>query len=297
MRNPLQRRDTLPPNRYDETARASASVVIDRYSTSFGWATRMLDEPVRTHVRCIYALVRVADELVDDEDQDWGRDDRAAVLDGLHEETLRAVGSGCSANLVVHAFALTAREHGIRPELIDPFFDSMRADLSVQVHDPQSLSGYVYGSAEVVGLMCLRVFVGGDDARYEQLAPGARSLGAAFQKVNFLRDLAADFEQLGRSYFPGVDVASFTEADKVRLLDDIDADLAVSARVIPMLPKSSRRAVALAQGLFAELSARLRATPADRLVTTRVRVPNPVKLRIAAVAAAGRVPRIERVAR
>ena len=282
MRNPLHRRNTLPPNRYDETARASASVVIDRYSTSFGWATRMLDEPVRTHVRCIYALVRVADELVDDEDQEWGREDRAAVLDGLHQETLRAVASGCSANLVVHAFALTAREHGIRPELIDPFFDSMRADLSVQVHDPQSLSGYVYGSAEVVGLMCLRVFVGGDDARYEQLAPGARSLGAAFQKVNFLRDLHADQSVLGRTYFPGVDLTTFTDTERDLLLDDIDADLDHAARVIPLLPTSSRRAVHAAHAVFAELSARLRSTPATVIARERVRVPDLVKARILA---------------
>ncbi|MFK5633459.1 MULTISPECIES: phytoene/squalene synthase family protein [unclassified Ornithinimicrobium] len=282
MKSPLRRREPLSANRYDETARASAGIVIDRYSTSFGWATRMLDEPVRTHVRCIYALVRVADELVDDEDQDWGRDDRAAVLDGLHQETLRAVGSGCSANLVVHAFALTAREHGIRPEIIDPFFDSMRADLSVQVHDPQSLSGYVYGSAEVVGLMCLRVFVGGDEARYEQLAPGARSLGAAFQKVNFLRDLHADQSVLGRTYFPGVDLTTFTDTERDLLLDDIDADLDAAARVIPLLPTSSRRAVHAAHALFAELSARLRATPATVIARERVRVPDLVKARILA---------------
>ena len=115
---PLGRGHRPVSTSYDEVARRSAAVVIAHYSTSFGWATRMLDEPVRTHVRCIYALVRVADELVDDEDQEWGREDRAAVLDGLHQETLRAVASGCSANLVVHAFALTAREHGIRPDVV-----------------------------------------------------------------------------------------------------------------------------------------------------------------------------------
>jgi phytoene/squalene synthetase len=192
---------------------------------------------------------------------------------------------------VVHAFARTARATGFGSELTAPFFASMRADLSATEHDDASFDSYVYGSAEVVGLMCLRAFLLGhtvsetDDAT---LVTGARRLGAAFQKVNFLRDLAADFEELGRSYFPGVDVTSFTEADKVRLLDDIDADLAVSASVIPMLPLSSRRAVSLAQGLFADLSARLRRTPADELVRTRVRVPNPVKLRIAAAAMAGR---------
>jgi len=124
-----------------------------------------------------------------------------------------------------------------------------------------------------------------------RLETGARALGAAFQKVNFLRDLAADFETLGRSYFPNVNVETFTEEEKVRLLDDIDADLAVSAAVLPDLPASSRRAVALAQSLFAELSRRLRKTPADQLVRSRVRVPNPVKVRLALAASAGSLPR------
>jgi phytoene/squalene synthetase len=142
--------------------------------------------------------------------------------------------------------------------------------------------------------MCLRTFLHGrrvSDARREEFETGARALGAAFQKINFLRDLAADFKELGRSYFPGVNVDSFTEADKNRLIDDIDNDLRVSAAVLPNLPAGSRRAVALAQGLFAELTERLRATPADHLVTARVRVPNPVKLRIAVAASLGRTPR------
>src|SRR5699024_491715 len=116
----------------------------------------------------------------------------------------------------------TAREHGIGPDLVDPFFDSMRADLSVRAHDPNSLATYVYGSAEVVGLMCLRVFVGGDRSAYDELAPGARRLGAAFQKVNFLRDLHADQSLLGRAYFPGVDLSTFTDRERDLLLDDID---------------------------------------------------------------------------
>lgn len=280
----LPRRDGSPPccSTYDRAARASAAVVIGEYSTSFGWATRLLQEPVRTHVRSIYALVRVADELVDDDRQPWGRDRRAVLLDGLQEETHRAVETGGSANLVVHAFALTAAEHGIGRDLVDPFFDSMRADLSVRVHDPQSLSGYLYGSAEVVGLMCLRVFVGGDQQRYEQLAPGARRLGAAFQKVNFLRDLCDDQRVLGRTYFPGVDLSTFTDVERDLLLDDIDADLAAAAAVIPRLPQSSRCAVHAAHGLFAELAQRLRRTPAEQITRERVRVPDVVKAQIVA---------------
>jgi len=286
------------PLLYDRVAEETAGIVIRRYSTSFGLASRLLGPQVRQHVENIYALVRIADEIVDGAADAAGADRAtvARILDDLERDTDDAMLTGYSANLVVHAFALTARETGFGTELTAPFFASMRADLSETEHDGTSFDLYVYGSAEVVGLMCLKAFLleaTVTDAERDTLATGARRLGAAFQKVNFLRDLAADYEQLGRSYFPGVDVPSFTEADKARLLDDIDADLAISARVIPMLPRSSRRAVALAQGLFAELSARLRATPASRLVRSRVRVPNPVKLRIAAVAAAGRTPRIE----
>jgi phytoene/squalene synthetase len=278
---------------YDRVAEETASIVIRRYSTSFGLASRLLGDGVRQHVENIYALVRVADEIVDGPATEAGLDAvRAArVLNELEQETERAMTEGFSANLVVHAFALTARDVNFGSELTAPFFESMRMDLTETEHDQASFDKYVFGSAEVVGLMCLRAFLHGepavDVARFET---GARALGAAFQKVNFLRDLSADFESLGRSYFPDVAVESFDEATKVRLLDDIDADLAVSAAVVPDLPRSSRRAVALAQSLFAELSTRLRATPADELVRSRVRVPNPVKARLALSAALGGRP-------
>jgi phytoene synthase len=281
---------------YDRVAEETASVVIRRYSTSFGLASKLLGPGVRQHVENIYALVRVADEIVDGAAVESGLDAAGAArqLDELERETDAAVAEGFSANLVVHAFALTARETGFGAEYTAPFFASMRTDLTATEHDAESFDRYVYGSAEVVGLMCLRAFLQGvpvTPPEEERFVRGARALGAAFQKVNFLRDLAADFETLGRSYFPGVSVDSFTEEDKIRLLDDIDDDLRMSASVIPDLPASSRKAVALAQGLFAELSVRLRATPAEQLRRVRVRVPNPVKLRIAAAALAGRKAR------
>ena len=278
---------------YDRVAEETASIVIRRYSTSFGLASRLLGPTVRQHVENIYALVRVADEIVDGPATEAGLDTVAAgrALNQLETETEQAMENGFSANLVVHAFALTSREVGFGAELTAPFFDSMRSDLTQTIHDQASFDKYVYGSAEVVGLMCLRAFlhneVADDPAELER---GAQALGAAFQKVNFLRDLSADFETLGRSYFPGVNVDSFTEDDKNRLLDDIGADLAVSAAVVPKLPRSSRRAVALAQALFAELAVRLRATPATELVRARVRVPNPVKARLALSAAMGGRP-------
>jgi len=281
---------------YDRVAEETASVVIRRYSTSFGLASRLLEPRVRQHVENIYALVRIADEIVDGEASGAGLDtiEAARQLNELEVETDFAMDKGYSSNLIVHAFAITARETGFGRALTEPFFESMRTDLSATEHDDDSFDRYVYGSAEVVGLMCLRAFVQGDGysaAQLGRLEAGAQALGAAFQKVNFLRDLAADFRDLGRSYFPGIRVDQFGEADKTRLLDDIDNDLRMSAAVIPELPPGSRRAVALAHALFAELSRRLRATPADRLVSSRVRVPNPVKLRIAAAAALGRRPR------
>jgi 15-cis-phytoene synthase len=279
---------------YDAVAEQTASLVIRRYSTSFGMASRLLGPDVRQSVENIYALVRVADEIVDGGAEEAGLDRLAGarLLNAYEQETERAIAEGYSADLVVHAFAGTARAAGFGPELTQPFFASMRADLSETMHDAASFDAYVYGSAEVVGLMCLRVFVLGQSyspAELETLESGARALGAAFQKVNFLRDLAADHEKLGRSYFPGIEVSRLTDEQKNALLDDIDADLERAAATLPLLPRSSRRAVALAQRLFAELSRRLRATPADVLIRTRVRVPNPVKLRIALGAATMRL--------
>ncbi|OII37003.1 phytoene synthase [Curtobacterium sp. MMLR14_014] len=285
---------------YDATAEAASGVVIDRYSTSFGLASRMLARDTREHIRNVYALVRVADEVVDGPATEAGLDRELArtVLDELEADTERAIALGFSVNPVVHAFARTARATGFGAELTAPFFASMRMDLDRTEHDDASFDAYVYGSAEVVGLMCLRAFVyraGRPTFDQAELVAGARALGAAFQKVNFLRDLHADFEVLGRSYFPGVDIRSFDEATKDRLVADVQADLDHAARTIRLLPADARNAVGLAHALFQELNDRLARTPASRLVTTRVRVPNPVKMRLAAQVLAGRAPLRSRV--
>ncbi|HET8616034.1 MAG TPA: squalene/phytoene synthase family protein [Actinomycetales bacterium] len=282
-------------DRYDAVADAACELVIRRYSTSFHLACRLLPEPVRRDVKAVYALVRIADELVDNPyalvDPSRGR----TLLDALESDTLGAVEHGGSANLVVHAFAGAARRCGIDAGLIIPFFASMRADLEVVKHDQESFDRYVYGSAEVVGLMCLRVFLwhGADHTgtpSYAELAPGARRLGAAFQKVNFLRDLAADRNARGRCYFPGVEPGELTDAEKNRLLDDVDDDLAAAAPAMAALPPSSRRAVAVAAALFTELSARLRRASAREVLSERVRVPASVKARVVASTLVGLVP-------
>ncbi|GEL93718.1 phytoene/squalene synthase family protein [Cellulomonas composti] len=274
---------------YDAAARHAAATVVEQYSTSFARACRLLHEPVRTHVRAIYALVRVADEVVDAPDLPLTAAQRRRHLDALEAATLEAMGTGFSTDLVVHAFALAAREHAITADLVAPFFASMRTDLDRASHDDASYDRYVHGSAEVVGLMCLRVFVGAPDADdelrrdgYERLAPGARRLGAAFQQVNFLRDLAADRDDLGRVYVPDVDPDHLTDRQRDAVLDEVDDDLATAARAIAALPPSSRRAVRAAHGLFAALSHRLRATPAQAIARGRVRVPAPAKALVVA---------------
>ena len=278
---------------YGRVASRSAAVVIGGYSTSFGAASRLLAEPVRTHVRNVYALVRIADEIVDDPRPGLDAQRRADLLAELEADTGRALRTGHSCNLVVHAFASTARETGIDPALVDAFFDSMRTDLVVTVHDAASVARYIYGSAEVVGLMCLRAFLadgadGADGAGYDELAEGAQRLGAAFQKVNFLRDVAEDLGLRGRRYLPGVTLETFTDAQRDTLLDDIESDLAAAAPAMAMLPPGSRRAVVVAHALFAELTRRLRATPAQQIARERVRVPGPVKAGIVLRALAGR---------
>jgi len=281
---------------YTRVCERAAALVIREYSTSFGAASRLLEPGVRRHVANIYALVRVADEVVDGASDDAGLtpEQAAVALDELEAQTDLALERGYCTNPIVHAFARTAREVGFGRELTAPFFASMRADLEQAVHDPESFTRYVYGSAEVIGLMCLRAFLVGHSRSDEQmleLQAGARALGAAFQKVNFLRDLADDYQALGRSYFPDVDVETFSEDDKTRILDDIDSDLRVSRAALPLLPPGSRKAVCLAQSLFAELARRLRATPARDILAARLSVPTPVKVRLAAAAAAGRMPR------
>lgn len=267
---------------YTRTARASSARVIRAYSTSFGLASRLLPTGMRGRIADVYALVRVADEIVDGPASEAGIDlaARRQVLDALEAETLTAMRTGFSANLVVHAFAVTAREVGITPALVVPFFSSMRTDLEPPAQfDDAAYRRYIHGSAEVVGLMCLRVFVQGapSDARAEE---GARRLGAAFQKVNFLRDLADDCDRLGRSYLPGVDPDHFTDADKDAVVAEIAADLEAARLAIDHLPGGARRATAAAAGLFSALNDRLAAADATQVRSRRISVSTAVKARI-----------------
>ncbi|MGP5587504.1 phytoene/squalene synthase family protein [Glutamicibacter ardleyensis] len=272
--------------RYSATATRSAQVVIGAYSTSFSLACKMLDRVTAQHISNIYALVRLADEVVDGVASEAGLNGTqvAAVLDALEAETVQGMERGYSTNLVVHAFAATCRATGIGVELTEPFFASMRADLVRNDHDASSLEDYIYGSAEVVGLMCLQVFramPGKHHSDSPKAAQAARSLGAAFQKVNFLRDLAADSQQLGRNYFPGAAAHTFSEAQKDELVAQIYADLAIAREGINLLAPSAARAVRIAHDLFAELNRQIDHTPARELLTGRISVSTPRKALIA----------------
>lgn len=282
-----------PLARYTRAAESAANEVIRAYSTSFGLATRLLGRRHRQHIRNLYALVRVADEIVDGVAAAAGVAPReqADALERLVEETNQAMQSGFSSNLVVHAFASTARASRIDQSLTEPFFASMRTDLEgatdahsgIRRFDRDAHDEYVYGSAEVVGLMCVRVFLrdaplsAADQTRVEH---GARQLGAAFQNVNFLRDLADDTHRLGRSYL--VDAERLTDADRDEWTATIRQQLAEARATLPLLPPDARTGVRCALDVFAALNERLAKTPAERLYLERVRVPNAVKALIIA---------------
>lgn len=275
--------------RFSKAADTASTDVIRTYSTSFGLATRLLGRKHRQHVRNIYAMVRIADEIVDGVAAQAGLDTsaQAEALASYVAETHRSMRVGYSTDLVIHAFARTARECGIGEDLTQPFFDSMSADIGdpsqFATYDAAAHERYVFGSAEVVGLMCLRVFLRDADRTEEEtavLTHGARQLGAAFQNVNFLRDLADDTERLQRGYL--AESGRLTDADRDEWVRRIEAQLHDAARSIPLLPKDSRAAVRSAHALFAALARRVARTPAAELYQRRVRVPDPVKALLAA---------------
>lgn len=270
--------------RYERTAYRVAHEVLDAYSTSFGLGTRLLPPRTRMHIEAVYAMVRVADEIVDTR----RGDDVADLLAELRGQVERALRAGWSSNLLVHAFARTAARVGITDAEVDAFFESMAMDLTVTEHDQASYERYVHGSAEVVGTMCLRVFLNAErpwgSARVApdaELLTGARALGAAFQKINFLRDLAADHHGLGRSYFPGVTAENFDADSLDSIVAEIGTDLTTARAVLPRLPGRARGAVAATMALYENLLRVIADSPPAEVVHRRVRLPDAHKVLIA----------------
>lgn len=258
---------------YTQTAYEASRIVTNRYSTSFSLSIRLFEKTLRPHIYAVYGLVRIGDEIVDT----YRGNDAAQLLKELQADTHRALQTGYSTNPIVHAFAATAQRFHIGIDLIDPFFKSMAMDLEARDYDQKAYDEYIYGSAEVVGLMCLKVFCD-DENRYESLVAGARSLGAAYQKVNFLRDIAADNEGLARWYFPEGSYDTFDEAQKLVIEKDIAKDFAGARRAIEKLPDASRKAVQLSWAYYHELLTKIQATPAEELKNQRIRVPNAQKI-------------------
>ncbi|WP_284796518.1 phytoene/squalene synthase family protein [Corynebacterium rhinophilum] len=270
--------------RYDQAASRAAAQVMGQYSTSFTLATRLLRGRVREDIRHLYAVVRIADELVDGTAHQASID-AAAALDAYEAAILAAPEKRLHTDPVVHSYAITARRCVFQRQHLVAFFDSMRADLSQREYSAAELAEYIYGSAEVIGLLCVQVFLTEETVSAADRATmdrGARHLGAAFQKINFLRDLGEDSSVLGRAYFPQAAGGELSEAAKSALIADIRHDLAAAEESINLLPLSARFGVRAAADIFAELTNRLAATPAAELKTTRISVPNRTKAWLAA---------------
>lgn len=255
---------------FHELSEQCSKAVTEKYSTSFSSAIRLLHSSLRQPIYNIYGFVRFADEIVDT----FHAYNKTTLLAEFRKETYAAIDRGISLNPVLHSFQLTVKEYNICPELIEAFFKSMEMDLSKTEYNSNGYRDYIYGSAEVVGLMCLYVFCEGDKKEYEKLKPAAQALGAAFQKVNFLRDVKADYEQLNRSYFPEVDFANFTSTMKKQIEDDITSDFINAYEGILELPIKARFGVYVAYKYYLSLFKKIKKTTPDTILEQRIRIPN-----------------------
>lgn len=259
---------------YNAVCLKASRTTTHSYSTSFSLGIRSLDKRFHDPIHAIYGFVRFADEIVDT----FHGHAKADLLQRFWDDTHRAVAEGISLNPILHSFQGVVNQYGIEAELYDTFMRSMAMDLNDTQHDEESYATYILGSAEVVGLMCLRVFCEGDDARYQRLRPSAMKLGSAFQKVNFLRDLKDDHQNLGRTYFPGIDVKHMSSAERRSIEDDIQADLDAALTGIRELPKGARFGVYVAYVYYLALFHKIRSLPTDRILTERIRVRNRRKI-------------------
>ena len=253
---------------FHRTCAECSRLVTRRYSTSFSLGIRMFHPRFRGSIYGIYGFVRFADEIVDT----FHDYPKAELFERFREDTWRALEEGISLNPVLHSFQHVVRKYGIERELIEAFLDSMEMDLTESSYDSRGYNEYIYGSAEVVGLMCLRVFCEGNDAQYQKLKAPAQRLGAAFQKINFLRDIKSDHEERGRVYFPGVDFSRFTQEDKWQIEADIKQDFDAALEGIRMLPKGSRLGVYLAYKYYTHLFLKIKSAPPQRVTQERFRL-------------------------
>ncbi len=265
---------------YNQVTAETSKQTTLMYSSSFSSAIKLLHEDLRQPIYDVYGLVRYADEIVDT----FHDFDKAKLLAQFKIDTYTAIDQGISLNPILHRFQLTFRKYNIGQDLVEAFFNSMEMDLSKQDYDAAAYQNYIYGSAEVVGLMCLHIFCDGNKEKYEHLRSSAQSLGAAFQKVNFLRDIKADFEGLERMYFPNCDFTNFKPEDKQQIEADIQADFSAALKGIKLLPIKARFGVYVAYKYYYTLYKKIRKTQHDSILHTRIRIPDYGKLFILAKA-------------
>ncbi len=255
---------------YHKTCLECSKVITNRYSTSFSLGIKMLSKRFHSPIYGIYGFVRLADEIVDT----FHDFDKSSLLESLRHDTFQAIRIGISTNPVLQAFQSVVNQYKIEDELVEAFLKSMEMDLQLETHNNYTYDEYIYGSAEVVGLMCLRVFCEGNDEMYAKLKSPAQSLGKAFQKVNFLRDMKSDYLERGRVYFPGVDFHYFDNDAKKLIEEDIDKDFDHAYEGILQLPEGAKRGVYLAYIYYRRLFQKIRQLPAARIQEERIRVPD-----------------------
>jgi phytoene/squalene synthetase len=254
---------------FDEVAYDCSQKVTNGYSTSFSSAVKMLSPSIRPAIHSIYGFVRFADEIVDT----FHNKDKKLLLDKFEWDFYQSLDMGISLNPILHSFQKTIKEFKIDVKLVDAFMKSMRMDIEKKDYKTQEeYKEYIFGSADVVGLMCLKVFVNGNEEEYKKLKPTAMRLGSAFQKVNFLRDLKNDAEILERSYFPDVDLKNLSPEVKTQIVSEIKADFDAAYEGIKQLPSSSKFGVYTAYRYYRQLLKKLQQTPYNKLMETRIRV-------------------------
>lgn len=262
---------------FNKTAFKTSKLVTENYSTSFSIATGLLDKNHREAIYAIYGFVRFADEIVDT----FHDKDKAFLIEKYEQDLNMALNQGISLNPVLQSFQLTVAKYNIPYEYISAFLNSMKCDLNKTVYNKKSeTDDYIYGSADVVGLMCLCVFCDGDRKKFEELKKPAMKLGSAFQKVNFLRDMQNDVNLLGRIYFPQMDVKTFSETAKMRIIDEIKSDFSEAKQGIKKLPVNAKLAVYVAYLYYLGLLGKLEKTDAEKIITSRVRISDLSKLLI-----------------
>lgn len=259
---------------YNDTCEECSKLITNKYSTSFSLGIKMFDPRFRTPIYNIYGFVRFADEIVDT----FHNHNKKTLLDQFRKDAHEAIEKKLSLSPVLHAFQKTVHEYSIDTDLIDAFLDSMEMDLDKTDYEWHTYNKYIYGSAEVVGLMCLKVFTENNVELYDKLKEPARKLGSAFQKINFLRDIKSDYEERGRTYFPGLDYLQFNNLEKQEIEEDISKDFAAGYIGITQLPQGCRLGVYLAYIYYINLFKKIKNTSASTLAEERVRVPDSKKL-------------------